>query len=313
MNTAYLKNIIDLLEKLESTQEEVIEQVSAVCADCIYNGGLLYFFGTGHSHMVCEEPFYRAGGLACVYPILETDLMLHEGASKSSGYERLEGLGNVVIANTSIGKGDVLFIASNSGRNCAVIDAAMEAKKRGAITVAITSMNHTTQVASRHSSGLNLFQVCDYVLDNGGELGDASVELAGLGQKIAPTSSVIDITLVNLIVVNTVELLLQKGMMPPVFMSANTDAGDEALYPHIRQFAEDLVTFMYDNEYECTDEEIQAFFKEKYEMADDETVTLLALFMCNKLYHFGWDAPKIFSSEKGWFRRLEQLEGDDEE
>ena len=228
MNTAYLKNIIDLLEKLESTQEEVIEQVSAVCADCVYNGGLLYFFGTGHSHMVCEEPFYRAGGLACVYPILETDLMLHEGASKSSGYERLEGLGNVVIANTSIGKGDVLFIASNSGRNCAVIDAAMEAKKRGAITVAITSMNHTTQVASRHSSGLNLFQVCDYVLDNGGELGDASVELAGLGQKIAPTSSVIDITLVNLIVVNTVELLLQKGMMPPVFMSANTDAGDEA-------------------------------------------------------------------------------------
>jgi uncharacterized phosphosugar-binding protein len=228
MNTAYLKNIIDLLEKLESTQEEVIEQVSAVCADCIYNGGLLYFFGTGHSHMVCEEPFYRAGGLACVYPILETDLMLHEGASKSSGYERIEGLGNVVIANTSIGKGDVLFIASNSGRNCAVIDAAMEAKKRGAITVAITSMNHTTQVASRHSSGLNLFQVCDYVLDNGGELGDASVELAGLGQKIAPTSSVIDITLVNLIVVNTVELLLQKGMMPPVFMSANTDAGDEA-------------------------------------------------------------------------------------
>lgn len=228
MNKAYLKNILSLLEKMENTQEKVIEQVAEVCAGCIADGGLLYFFGTGHSHMICEEPFYRAGGLACVYPILETDLMLHEGASKSSGYERIEGLGNVVIANTSIGKGDVLFIASNSGRNCAVIDAAMEAKKRGAITVAITSMNHTTQVASRHSSGLNLFQVCDYVLDNGGELGDASVELAGLGQKIAPTSSVIDITLVNLIVVNTVERLLQKGMMPPLFMSANTDAGDEA-------------------------------------------------------------------------------------
>ena len=228
MNKAYLKNILSLLEKMENTQEKVIEQVAEVCAGCIADGGLLYFFGTGHSHMICEEPFYRAGGLACVYPILETDLMLHEGANKSSGYERIEGLGNVVIANTSIGKGDVLFIASNSGRNCAVIDAAMEAKKRGAITVAITSMNHTTQVASRHSSGLNLFQVCDYVLDNGGELGDASVELAGLGQKIAPTSSVIDITLVNLIVVNTVERLLQKGMMPPLFMSANTDAGDEA-------------------------------------------------------------------------------------
>ena len=228
MNTAYLKNIIDLLEKLESTQEEVIEQVSAVCADRIYNGGLLYFFGTGHSHMVCEEPFYRAGGLACVYPILETDLMLHEGASKSSGYERLEGLGNIVIANTGLGKGDVLFIASNSGRNCAVIDAALEAKKRGAITVAITSMNHTTQVSSRHSSGLNLYQVCDYVLDNGGVAGDASVQLPGLSQNIAPTSSVIDLTLVNLIMVNIVERLLEKGMNPPLFMSSNSDGGDKA-------------------------------------------------------------------------------------
>ena len=228
MNKTYLKNIVGLLEKLEATQETVIDRIAEVCAESIYNGGLLYFFGTGHSHMICEEPFYRAGGLACVYPILETDLMLHEGASKSSAYERLEGLGNVVIANTSLGKGDVLFIASNSGRNCAVIDAALEAKKHGAITVAITSMNHTTQVSSRHSSGLNLYQVCDYVLDNCGEVGDASVELAGLEQKIAPTSSIADITLVNLILVNTVELLLQKGMKPPVFMSANTDAGDEA-------------------------------------------------------------------------------------
>ena len=227
MNKVYLENIIHLLKKLENTQDNIIDQVADVCAECIYNDGMLYFFGTGHSHMICEEPFYRAGGLACIYPILETDLMLHEGASKSSRYERLEGLGNIVVANTNLSKGDVLFLVSNSGRNCAVIDAAMEAKKRGAITVAITSMDHTTKVTSRHSSGLNLYQVCDYVLDNGGELGDASVELVGLGQKIAPTSSVLDITLVNLILVNTVERLLKKGIKPPVFMSANTDAGDK--------------------------------------------------------------------------------------
>ena len=228
MNKVYLSNIRRLLDILENTQEQVIEEVSQVCAQSIFNGGLLYFFGTGHSHMICEEPFYRAGGLASIYPILESDLMLHEGASKSSSYERIEGLGNVVISHTPIGKGDVLFLASNSGRNCAVIDAALEAKKRGAITVAITSMNHTTAVTSRHSNGLNLYQVCDYVLDNGGVVGDASVELEGLEQKIAPTSSVIDLTLVNLVLVNTVELLLQMGMKPPVFTSANTDQGDSA-------------------------------------------------------------------------------------
>ena len=130
----------------------------------------------------------------------------------------------------------MLFIVSNSGRNCAVIDAAMEAKKRGAVTVAITSMEHTTQVTSRHSSGLNLYQVCDYVLDNCGEVGDGSVELPGLEQKIAPTSSVTDITLVNLILVNTVELLLRRGITPPVFMSANTDAGDNANKSVLKQY-----------------------------------------------------------------------------
>lgn len=228
MNKEYLNNIRSLLDHLENTQEQVIEQVAEACAECIFNGGLLYFFGTGHSHMICEEPFYRAGGLASIYPILESDLMLHEGASKSSSYERIQGLGNVVVSHTPLGKGDVLFLISNSGRNCAIIDAALEAKKRGAITVAITSMNHTTQVSSRHSNGLNLYQVCDFVLDNGGIVGDASVQLDGMKQKIAPTSSVLDITLVNLVLVNTVELLLQKGMTPPVFTSANTDEGDRA-------------------------------------------------------------------------------------
>ena len=228
MNKTYLNNIRQLLDRLENTQEQVIDQVAEACAECIFQGGLLYFFGTGHSHMICEEPFYRAGGLASIYPILETDLMLHEGASKSSSYERIEGLGNVVISHTPLGKGDVLFLISNSGRNCAIIDAALEAKKRGAITVAITSMNHTTNVTSRHSNGMNLYQVCDFVLDNGGIVGDASVELEGLEQKIAPTSSVIDITLVNTVLVNTVERLIQKGMTPPIFTSANTDEGDKA-------------------------------------------------------------------------------------
>lgn len=236
MNKDYLYQIRDLLEKLERTQEETIDRISDACAECIENSGLLYFFGTGHSHMICEEPFYRAGGLACVYPMLETDLMLHEGAGKSSGYERLEGLGNLVVSDTGLGNGDVLFIISNSGRNCAVIDAALEAKKRGAVTVAITSMDHTTRVSSRHSSGLNLYQVCDYVLDNCGEMGDASVELPGLNQKIAPTSSVMDVTLVNLILVNTVERLLAKGITPPLFMSANTDAGDAANKEVLRQY-----------------------------------------------------------------------------
>lgn len=228
MNKQYLNNIRCLLDQLEQTQEATIEAVSTACADAICNGGLLYFFGTGHSHMICEEPFYRAGGLACVYPILESDLMLHRGASKSSAYERIQGLGNVVISHTPIGAGDVLFLISNSGRNAVIVDAALEAKKLGVTTVAITSMNHTANVTSRHPNGKRLFEVCDYVLNNGGIIGDASVFLEGLPQRIAPTSSVLDITLVNLVIINTTEKLLARGVIPPVFTSANTDDGDKS-------------------------------------------------------------------------------------
>ena len=148
MNNQYLENIHRLLDQLAETQQSVIEAVSEVCANAIYHDRLLYFFGTGHSHMICEEPFYRAGGLACVYPILEPDLMLHSGASKSSAYERIQGLGNVVISQTPIQKGDVLFLISNSGRNAVIVDAAMEAHSLGATTIAVTSMNHTINVES---------------------------------------------------------------------------------------------------------------------------------------------------------------------
>ena len=86
-----------------------------------------------------------------------------------------------------------------------------------------------------------------------------------------------------------------------------SEAGDEFLYPHIRQIAEDLVTFMYDAGGESTDEEIQKWCAEKYELENEETVQLLTFFMCDKLNHFGWEASRIYSSEKGWFRRLEEL------
>ena len=228
MNKIFLKNVIGLLEKLEQTQEEIIDQVAAVCAESIYNGGLLYFFGTGHSHMICEEPFYRAGGLDCVNPILEPSLMLHQGGAKSSALERVPQLGATVIAESGVGRGDVLFVVSNSGRNSAVIDAALEGKARGAVTVAITSVTHSSAVSSRHPSGKRLFEVCDYVLDNGGVLGDACLTLPGLPQAMAPTSTVLDATLVNLVMAGTAEKLVEKGITPPVFASANTDEGDRA-------------------------------------------------------------------------------------
>ena len=228
MNKDYLNILRDQLDKLEQTQEAAIDQVAKVCADAIEQGGLLYFFGTGHAHMLCEEPFYRAGGLACVSPILEPSLMLHQGGAKSSALERLPQLGSTVVAESGVGEKDVLFLISNSGRNSVPIDAALEGKKRGAVTVALTSMAHSSAVTSRHPSGKRLFEVCDYVLDNCGVYGDACINLPGLTQAISPTSTVLGAAVVNLVMTETARLLLERGITPPVFASANTDQGDQA-------------------------------------------------------------------------------------
>lgn len=228
MNMDYLHNIRKLLDHVEKNVVPTIDRVAAACADTIEKGGLLYFFGTGHSHMLCEEPFYRAGGLANIYPLMDEDLMLHKSASESSMLERECGRGTAIVENSTIGETDVLFLISNSGRNAACIDAALAAKARGAVTVAITSLNHSKTVSSRHPSGKRLFEVCDFVLDNGGVYGDACVHLEGMeaGAAISPTSSVIDVTMLNMTMTATAEHLLSRGIVPDVFASANAEGGD---------------------------------------------------------------------------------------
>ena len=176
--------------------------------------------------MICEEPFYRAGGLVPVHPILEPALMLHEGAYKSTLFERLDGIGKVLLDVNGAEKGDVLFLISNSGRNGSVIDMALEARNKNITTVAITSLQHSKACTSRHKSGKKLYELTDYIIDNCGVPGDAAVEIKDFDQKVAPTSSIACILIVNTIVSNVVERLIAQKIIPPVFMSANTDEGD---------------------------------------------------------------------------------------
>ena len=76
-------------------------------------------------------------------------------------------------------------------------------------------------------SGKRLFEVCDLVIDNKGDIGDASVEIPGLPEKIGPTSTAVGAAIINAVVIEAVEKMLNDGFVPPVFMSANLDGGDE--------------------------------------------------------------------------------------
>lgn len=228
MARKYLASVRQTLDLVENTQLEAIGKAADAIAECIGRGGKLYIFGTGHSHIIGEEAYYRAGGLVNVQAVLEPALMLHEGAYKSTDMERLEGYARIILDNCGIRPGDVLLIVSNSGRNAVPVEMALLARERGITAVALTSLAHSGSVPSRHSSGKRLFEVADIVIDNCGVVGDAALQVDGMSTNIGPTSTVAGTAIINMLQAEVVERLLAKGIKPPVFVSANVEGGDEA-------------------------------------------------------------------------------------
>lgn len=236
----YFENLQKIIARIATEQLDNIEKAARAVADTLENGGRVHAFGTGHSHMLAEEIFYRAGGLVNVNPILETSLMLHESAAKSTELERLEGYGEILFDHHSISNKDILFLFSNSGRNGVAIDLALIAGERGVKTVVITNMEHTMQGASRHSSGKKLFEAADIVIDNCGCHGDASMRIDEINRSVAPTSTAAGAAILNAIEARAVEIMVSEGFTPEVFSSSNVDGGDEINNAYIAKYKKEI-------------------------------------------------------------------------
>ena len=231
----YYQTVSQTMEAIFHQETQKIEQAGAVLADTLKKDGLLYVFGCGHSHMLAEELFYRAGGLVRVYPIMDDPLMLHINASRSSRMERLTGYAQTMLEDGPDPKaGDVLFIFSNSGRNAVPLEMAVEAKKRGVTTVCITNLTHSGQVTSRHASGKKLYELCDIVIDNCGCVGDAAIRVGD--QVCGPTSTAIGAAILQAIVCGAVEKVQAAGVRPEVFCSSNVDGGDAVNEAYIEKY-----------------------------------------------------------------------------
>ena len=85
----YLKFVQEKLQEVIDHETTNIEAAAACVANSCKQGGRFYVFGSGHSHMVAEEIYIRAGGLAWVKAILAPELMLHEMPNKSTYLERI--------------------------------------------------------------------------------------------------------------------------------------------------------------------------------------------------------------------------------
>jgi len=223
----YLLQVQELMGQVAQSQISAVAASVKLFSDALENGKMIHTFGTGHSHLLAEEIFYRAGGLAAIYPILDERLMLHKEVVKGSQNERLPGLAQELVDQHPIAAGDVVIVISNSGGNQVTIDLVKLAQAAGAKVIGVTSVNHATSNSARSNSSEKIHQIADVVLDNSGVVGDASVKVAGAKMAVSPTSTVIGGALLQAVVAGTVAELVNRGIEPEIFLSSNLAGGDE--------------------------------------------------------------------------------------
>jgi len=232
----YMEKAEEILEKVKKTQLENIQKAAELGADSIANGGLLHTFGTGHSHLVAADIYLRAGGLLPVQAILEPSLMLHEQPFKSGELERLPGLAERFLPHHPLSSGDTLIIISNSGRNAVPIETALLGKEMGLKIVAVTSLQHSKSVSSRHPGGENLYQLADVVIDNCAPAGDAILETENAPVPYGAISGITGPFILQALTSEIVKLLSSRGIEPPVIASGNLDWGPKHNEKLIRKY-----------------------------------------------------------------------------
>jgi uncharacterized phosphosugar-binding protein len=234
-----------LSELVRQYSGEVISRIEALAADAdaggfdaaidlmvgaIEGGGVIQAFGTGHSEAFAMEIAGRAGGLIPTTKIALRDVVLRGSqdisALSGSALERNTSVVDELFEISPIGPADVFIIASNSGVNGSIVGLALKAKATGHKLIAVTSLEHTKQVAPKHPSGKRLYEVADVVLDNRAPFGDSTLEFPG-GIPVGAVSSITAAFIAQLLTIGTAQRIAASGGTPPLYISANIPGGDE--------------------------------------------------------------------------------------
>jgi len=212
----YLDEITGLLAQIEADESGMMSRASDAVADVICRDGVVHVFGCGHSHLPALDTFYRAGGLACVSPVLDEDLMLHDGAAKSSRMEKMSGIAAEVFRRHDIKPDDVMVVISASGKNAAPVEMLRAAKAAGVSTVAISS-------SAYRAHGAVLLDEADIPIDCKVPHGDAVIDVGDM--KMGGLSTYASLFILNSVLIEGAKKALARGVEPPIYTSGNVEGG----------------------------------------------------------------------------------------
>ncbi len=218
---SYFTIMQEVVQKVMDTQQENIMKAATIMADTSEKGGIIYGFGTGHSHLITDDAFWRAATPANYCALLEQSATGSFEITKSYQVENTYDIGKYIVDYHRITPNDCMIIISNSGNNIAPVDAAIRAKEKGIPVIAITACEYSDYLTTKHRDGVKLKDMADVVLDNCSLIGDAAVEIDNFEMKVGSTSTIPAVFLHNAILVQMVELLVERGVDPDVYYNGH--------------------------------------------------------------------------------------------
>jgi uncharacterized phosphosugar-binding protein len=212
--------VTEAVRAAETNNAEEVSRAADLVVKSLRADGLIFTAGAGHSLAAVAETFYRAGGLACVYPLYHPQLLPLHGAQSSTTAERRSGLAAEVLAARAPGPDDVLVVFSTSGVNPYPVELARAARAAGAPVVAVSSRQSVAAAPRR--AGSTLLDEADVVLDTGVRPGDSSFPPEE--PRTAALSTILNAFLWNSVLAKVVTLAEDA----PLWRSSNVAGGDEA-------------------------------------------------------------------------------------
>lgn len=231
LSKRYLDRVRELLDDIERSEMDKIEQAGKMIADSVTNGGAFFITQIGHGTM--PELLHRGGGLLCLkgfHPTWNLPGEIAECRRNRPRAEPVEAQDEMMLAavkSSELRPGDCVLVGSVSGRTSSAVALALALKACGAKTIALVALDYAAEVSSAHPSGKLLNEVADLVIDMHVPFGDGSLQVEGLEPPALPLSGVSQATICWMVCGAVIEEILAKGLTPAVYMSANREGGPE--------------------------------------------------------------------------------------
>ena len=223
----YLKQSTGILARIAENEQASIDAAAKLIADAYSSRHTIYIFGCTHSAILAEDVFYRAGAPTFWRPLWGPGMSIATTPGfLTSAAEHNEELGRSIVECSQMKAGDVLVVASTSGKNAAPVAVAEAALLRGAELIVIASSAYRKQ-RGNHSRVKNLWAFEDeaVIIDNHVPEGDASIDVGDV--RMGPLSTIAGSFIMHSISAMSIERLQAMGIEAPVFMSSNAPGGRE--------------------------------------------------------------------------------------